>query len=89
MRILTSGIGLIFNGPPTQFTWSTIARAQNYILVMGSTRFGTNVINSGLLPATQSRYSNFPPLSRNMIYYVTLLTKVNGQWAFYTNVLGT
>jgi hypothetical protein len=39
-----------------EFTWSTIAGAQNYYLVVGTSHYGTNLVNAGILPAGQSSY---------------------------------
>src|SRR5579884_2521949 len=64
------------------FTWATIPGAQGYILVVGTTRFGTDLVNSGILPATQSTYS-VPKLPASKVLYATLLTKVNGTFSRY------
>jgi len=32
------------------FTWSTVPGAQGYILAVGTTKYGTNLVNSGVLP---------------------------------------
>lgn len=66
---------------PSVFTWSTIAGAQNYILVVGSTRYGTDLVNSGILAPSKSAY-NVGPLPAAQVLYATLLTEVNGTWTF-------
>ena len=63
--------------PTAALTWSTIPQAQGYILVVGTTTFGTNVVNSGVLPASQLSYTP-PLLPPNAVLHATLLTKVNG-----------
>jgi hypothetical protein len=66
---------------PTAFTWSTVAGAQNYYLTIGTTLYGTQLVNSGTLAPTQSSYPvpRLPPVT---LLYATLLTKVNGSWAY-------
>jgi endoglucanase len=64
------------------FTWSPIPAGQAYILVIGSTVFGTDLLNSGVLPAGQSSLS-VPALPKGKVLYATLLTKVNGAWTRY------
>jgi hypothetical protein len=34
-------------------TWSTVASAQGYVVVVGRIRYGTDLINSGVLPAAR------------------------------------
>ncbi len=81
--------GFMFGDPPTKFTWSTIAGAQNYWLVVGTTPFGSNVLNSGLLPPAQSSYTKVPPLTEGQNYFCTLLTKVDGTWVYQSIVVST
>jgi hypothetical protein len=64
------------------FTWATIPGAQGYILVVGTTVYGTDLVNSGLLPASQSSYT-VPNLPKGKVLYATLLTKTNGTWTRY------
>jgi outer membrane protein assembly factor BamB len=65
--------------PTATFTWSTIAQAQSYIVVVGTTQYGTNLVNSGVLPATQTSYTG-PVLPTGSTLYATLITKVNDAW---------
>jgi sugar lactone lactonase YvrE len=67
------------------FIWNPIAGAQGYILVVGSTPYGTNLANSGVLPASQSSYTvpAVPGLPKGKVLYATLLTETNGTWARY------
>jgi hypothetical protein len=68
--------------PTRPFNWKPIPQAQGYILVVGTTHFGTNLVNSGILPPSQTSY--LPPvLPPNTTLYATLLTKVNGAFTLY------
>lgn len=64
------------------FTWTTIVGAQGYILVVGTTRYGTDLLNSGVLPSSQTSYS-MSTLPKGKVLYATLLTKVNGSFSRY------
>ncbi len=87
--ILTNPVnGQLGVGTPTTFTWTTVAGAQNYILVVGTTIYGSNQLNSGLLAPTQSSLS-VPALAHGQLLYATLLTEVNGVWAFQLIGFGT
>ncbi|MDQ1398739.1 MAG: hypothetical protein QOK20_671 [Acidimicrobiaceae bacterium] len=66
---------------PGAFTWRTIAGAQNYYLVVGTTLYGSELVNSGTLPPTQSSFT-VPALPHGKVLYATLLTLVNGTWVF-------
>ncbi len=63
------------------FTWAASASAQAYILVVGTKPFGTNLVNSGILPATQTAFS-VPALPTGETLYATLLTKIAGAWKY-------
>jgi hypothetical protein len=64
------------------FTWTKLFGAQGYILVVGTTKYGTDLVNSGVLAASQSSYT-VPTLPKGKILYATLLTKVNGTFSRY------
>jgi hypothetical protein len=68
------------------FTWSPIPQAQAYYVLIGTTRFGADVVNSGVLPANLSSYllPTAPPY--NVTVYATIFTEVNGTWTRYTDV---
>jgi serine protease len=66
--------------PTKPFTWSTIPKAQGYLLAVGTTRYGTDLALSGVLPATQSSFAT-PVLPANRTLYASLLTEVNGAWS--------
>lgn len=64
------------------FTWATIPAGQGYILVIGTTVFGTNLYSSGILPASQSSVT-VPSLPTGKVLFATLLTEVNGAYTRY------
>lgn len=68
--------------PTKAFTWTANPQAQGYILVVGTTSFGTNLANSGILPPTQTSFTA-ASLPANQHLYATLLTEVNGTWSQY------
>jgi serine protease len=70
------------------FTWAGIPNAQDYILVVGTTRNGTDLVNSGILPPTQSSLT-VPAMPAGRTLYATLLTKVNGTWSRYQGITFT
>ncbi|HEX3541019.1 MAG TPA: PKD domain-containing protein [Acidimicrobiales bacterium] len=63
------------------FTWTAAAGAQAYILLVGTTSQGSDLLNSGLLPASQTSFSP-PALPSGRTLYATLLTEVGGVWNF-------
>lgn len=66
-------------------TWTTIPQAQGYLLTIGTTVYGTNVLKSAPLPPAQSSYA--PPALRPLTtYYATLLTEVNGKYSRSTTI---
>lgn len=79
--------------PTKAFTWSPLAAAQGYLLTVGTTQYGTNVVKSAILPATQTSYAT-PILPASKTLYATLYTEVNGGWSrfqaitFTTGLLG-
>ncbi|MGH9124413.1 MAG: hypothetical protein ACRDZ8_06760 [Acidimicrobiales bacterium] len=79
-----------FNGqagvsPSHPLTWTTIPEAQGYLLTIGTTVYGTNLLKSAPLPPAQSSYP--PPALRPLTtYYATLLTEVNGKYSRSTTI---
>ena len=71
-----------------QFTWSTVPGAQAYYMAVGTTAVGYDLVNSGVLPASQSSFK-VPTLPRGKALFATLLTEVNGTWARYQAVVFT
>lgn len=70
------------------FTWNTVAGAQGYILVVGTTRHGHDLANSGVLPPSRSAF-NVPDLPAGRTLYATLLTEVNGAWTVFHDITFT
>jgi hypothetical protein len=62
------------------FTWTTVPGAQGYILVVGTTTYGSDLVNSAILPASQASFSG-PNLLKGKVLYATVLTKVNGAFS--------
>jgi sugar lactone lactonase YvrE len=67
------------------FTWSTVPHAEGYILAIGTTVFGTDILDSPAMPPTQSSLK-VPTLVSGRTLYATLLTKVNGVFSRSTSV---
>jgi hypothetical protein len=68
------------------FAWSTIPQAQAYVLVVGTTHFGSDVVNSGILAPTRSSYTS-AVLPAGRVLYATLLTETNGSWTRYQAII--
>jgi hypothetical protein len=66
---------------PATFTWSTIPGAQHYYLVIGTTLYGAQLVNSGVLPPSTTSY-RVPTLPAGPVLYATLLVQVNGTWGY-------
>ena len=66
---------------PATVTWTTVAAAHGYDLVIGTTAYGSNLANSGILPPSESSY-NVAALPAGKNLYATLLTLVNGTWGY-------
>ncbi|MDQ1414673.1 MAG: hypothetical protein QOF81_286, partial [Acidimicrobiaceae bacterium] len=54
----------------------------------GTAKFGSDVVNSGILPATQSSLSGVS-LPAGKALYATVLTKTNGGWTRYQDIIFT
>jgi hypothetical protein len=67
------------------FTWTSVPQAQAYLLIVGTTQYGTNVAISGILPPTQSGFL-VPSLPDGKDLYATLFTEVNGAWTLLHSV---
>ncbi len=63
------------------FRWQTIPQAQGYVLSVGTTYGGADLVWSGVLPASQSSFL-IPALPAGSLS-VTLYTKANGSWYSY------
>ncbi|MDQ1400278.1 MAG: non-specific serine/threonine protein kinase, partial [Acidimicrobiaceae bacterium] len=66
-------------------TWSTVPHAEGYILAIGTTVYGTDILDSPTMPPTQSSLK-VPTLVSGRTLYATLLTKVNGVFSRSTSV---
>jgi streptogramin lyase len=68
------------------FTWSTVAPAQGYQLIVGTTVYGHDLVNSAILTPTTSSYA-VPALPTGHVLYATIYTEINGGWVNY-NLVG-
>lgn len=68
--------------------WSTDPQVQAFYLVVGTTRGGAELVNSGALPRTQSSY-NVPALPSGAAIYATLFSQVDGHWDRYQTITFT
>jgi hypothetical protein len=66
--------------PIKAFTWVTVPQSEGYLLTIGTTLYGTDIVNSKSIPANQSSYK-IPALPSGQTLYATLLTKVNGVYS--------
>lgn len=65
-----------------RFNWSDTAGAQAYILAIGTTHFGTDLFNTGVIP--EGKFDvDVPDLPAGKMLYATLLTEANGSWSRY------
>jgi hypothetical protein len=74
--------------PTKPFTWSATSGSQGTILVIGTTRFGADVANSGILAPSQTSY-NVAAMPTGKTLYASLLTKVAGAWDRYNAIAFT
>jgi hypothetical protein len=70
------------------FSWTTVACAQGYYLTVGTTQYGSDLVNSGVLPVGQSSLA-MPGLPSGQTLYATLYTATNGTWARYQTITFT
>ncbi len=64
------------------FTWNLVGGAQAYRVTVGTSAGGTDVADSGSLPATQSSWlmAVLPPTS--MTLYARFYSEISGQWQY-------
>jgi hypothetical protein len=74
--------------PRAPFTWSKVAPAEAYYLVVGTTSGNANLVNSGVLPATQSSYPGLA-LPPHATLYATVFTKIAGAWSYHQSLTFT
>jgi len=67
-------------GGTSLFSWMTIPQGQGYIVVVGTARFGTDLLNSGIFPGGTGSYLPRSSLPYGRPLYATLLTKTSGSW---------
>jgi hypothetical protein len=70
------------------FTWSTAAGAQGYYFSVGTSQYGQDVVNSGVLPSSQSSYET-GALPTGETLYATIYTEINGSWSYYRSITFT
>ncbi len=78
--LVTPGDGQLGVDTVAPFTWTTIAGAQGYYLTVGTSQYGTDLVNSGILPPNQSSLA-VPDLPSGRTLYATMFTEVNGTWS--------
>jgi hypothetical protein len=64
------------------FTWSRVPWATNYWLTIGSTPGGSDILNTGPLPAGQSSFAALPPLPAGITLHARLLTSDGTNWTY-------
>ncbi len=67
------------------FTWAPSAGAQGYYLTVGTTLYGSNLVNSGVIPASQTSLQ-MPALPSGPTLYATLFTATNGAWTRFQSI---
>jgi hypothetical protein len=70
------------------FNWSRVPWATNYWLTIGTTEGGSDLLNTGPLPAGQSSFAALPPFPAGQTLYARLLTCDGVNWT-YTDVTFT
>lgn len=73
-----SGVGI-----DRPFSWTRVPWAINYWLTIGTTVGGSDLLNTGPLPASQTSYANLPQLPTGMTLYARLLTNDGSDWASF------
>jgi hypothetical protein len=71
--------GQIIVDPTKHIAWTSIVGAQGYYLALGTHQNGSDLINSGVIPADQISWI-MPTLPSGPPLYATLFTEVNGTW---------
>jgi hypothetical protein len=68
------------------FAWSPVPQAQAYYLLIGTSPYGADVVNSGRLPATTSTYLLPSVPAPDVQVFATLFTEVAGTWSRYQEI---
>jgi hypothetical protein len=74
--------------PNRPFSWTRVPWATNYWLTVGTTEGGSDLLNTGPLPAGQTSFAALPPLPPGVPLYARLLTSDGANWT-YTQVTFT
>jgi K(+)-stimulated pyrophosphate-energized sodium pump len=64
------------------FSWSRVPWATNYWLTIGTSEGGSDLLNTGSLPAGQTSFSALPPLPTGGPLYARLLTNDGANWTY-------
>jgi hypothetical protein len=77
--MLTPPTGATFTSSSVTFSWSA-GSATAYFLLVGSSLYGADSYNSGIVSVHSKTVNNIPTDGRTI--YVTLGSLVNGSWTF-------
>jgi endoglucanase len=66
--------------------WSKVAEAQGYVVMIGTTVGGYDVMGSGELPATQSSFTPWSALPAGRTLFARIYTKVDGAYSRYHDI---
>jgi hypothetical protein len=69
-------------GSERPFAWSRVPWATNYWVTVGRAEGGSDLLNTGPLPAGQSSFANLPPLPAGITLYARLLTNDGSNWTY-------
>ncbi|MDQ1417602.1 MAG: hypothetical protein QOF81_3215, partial [Acidimicrobiaceae bacterium] len=69
-------------GSDRPFSWSRIPWATNYWLTVGTSEGGSDVLNTGSLPAGQNSFSALPQFPGGVPLYARLLTNDGTNWTY-------
>jgi trimeric autotransporter adhesin len=69
-------------GADRPFAWSRVRWATNYWVTVGTTDGGSDVLNTGPLPASQSSFANLPTMPSGVTLYARLLTNDGSNWTY-------
>jgi endoglucanase len=83
LRSPTAGQTLV--GATQPFAWTAVAAAQGYYLTIGTTLGGSDLLNSGVLAASQSSYNPLT-LPAGKPLYARIYTELGGSFARYEDV---
>jgi hypothetical protein len=72
--------GTANNDPDVPFVWNTNSQAGGYYLIVGTSPGAADLVNSGVLPATQGDFPSPAPLPSDVTLYATVFTEWAGSW---------